>query len=285
MAWLPGDKRFPSMSQIVRATSRHGEFFCVALDEFITLSLLAYGEFSQSEWDLFAQVVRPGMAVVEVGANIGAHTVPLARLCAPGPLLAFEPQQRVYQLLCANLAVNGVENVLAYPDACGAVEDTAAIRRLDFAEHRNVGAASVQALDGADIHRSHHTVRILPLDSFNLPACDFIKVDVEGMEVSVIEGAAETIRRCRPILYVENDRPIHQLALIATIDALGYRQYWHKAAMHNPNNFRGTTADLFGDLISLNMLCVPKETDLKVTDLEEVDAADPRAPAGIRYPG
>ena len=52
-------------------------------DRYITRSLEVYGEFSGAEWALFAQVVKPGMTVVEVGANIGAHSVPLARACFP----------------------------------------------------------------------------------------------------------------------------------------------------------------------------------------------------------
>ena len=58
-----------------------------------------------------------GGTVVEIGANIGAHSVALAKACFPGPLYLFEPQQRVFQILCANLALNGVTNAIAYPAA------------------------------------------------------------------------------------------------------------------------------------------------------------------------
>src|SRR6185437_4192192 len=91
-------------------TTCHGPMLALAGDRYITRSLEVYGEFSAGEWDLFAQVVKPGMTVVEVGANIGAHSIALAKACAPGPLYLFEPQQRVFQILCANLALNGVTN-------------------------------------------------------------------------------------------------------------------------------------------------------------------------------
>ena len=49
-------------------------------------------------------------------------------------------------------------------------------------------------------------VEVITIDSLKLSACDFIKVDVEGMELPVLQGAAENLRKYRPILYVENDR-------------------------------------------------------------------------------
>src|SRR6185312_4051355 len=84
----------------------HGPMLALRGDQYVTRSLELYGEFSGLEARLFEQIVKPGVSVVEAGANIGAHTVHLARLCAPAPLYAFEPQQRVFQILCANLALN-----------------------------------------------------------------------------------------------------------------------------------------------------------------------------------
>ena len=108
------------MSDLIRLETRHGPMLAFRHDAYITRSIELYGEFSGREWKLFEQLVEPGQTVVESGANIGAHTVPLARRCAPGPLYAFEPQQRVFQALCANLALNDITNVVASPDACGA---------------------------------------------------------------------------------------------------------------------------------------------------------------------
>ena len=81
-------------------------------DRFIGRSLDLYGEFSEGEAVLFQKILRPGMFVVEVGANLGAHTVVLAQAVAPGGgVLAFEPQRLIFQTLCANLAINSIPNV------------------------------------------------------------------------------------------------------------------------------------------------------------------------------
>jgi hypothetical protein len=83
-------------------------------DVYVGGSLQKYGEFSVGEQDLFHAILQRGELVVEVGANIGAHTIELARLVGPeGEVHAFEPQRIVFQTLCANLALNQLTNVNA----------------------------------------------------------------------------------------------------------------------------------------------------------------------------
>src|SRR4051812_20549962 len=118
-------------------TTRHGPMLALAGDRYITRSLEVYGEFSAGEWDLFAQMVRPGLTVVEVGAHSGAHAVALARACWPGPLSLSEPQQRVFQILCANLALNGVTNAIAYPEACSDEPGFVVVPPLDYGAQLN----------------------------------------------------------------------------------------------------------------------------------------------------
>ncbi|WP_334164906.1 FkbM family methyltransferase [Phenylobacterium sp.] len=122
--------------------TRHGPMLAFRGDRFITACLEAYGEFSYAEWLLLEQMAKPGLPVVEAGANIGLHTVPLARRCAPATLYAFEPQQRVFQALCANLALNDLGNVVALPDACGAEPGWASMPPVDYLREPNVGGAA-----------------------------------------------------------------------------------------------------------------------------------------------
>src|SRR5579871_2985737 len=129
----------------IEVETRYGRMWALAGDRYITRCLEAYGEYCEAEADLFRQLVRPGMTVVEAGANIGTHTLMLARACAPGRLIAFEPQQRVFQLLCANLAANGLGNVTALPEAMGAAEGLAQLPALDYAGANNFGAVSPRA--------------------------------------------------------------------------------------------------------------------------------------------
>jgi FkbM family methyltransferase len=268
------------MSGICIVGTRHGPMFALAGDAYITRSMQVYGEYGHDEVDLFRQLVKPGMTVVEAGANIGAHSVMLARACAPGRLIAFEPQQRVFQLLCANLVMNGVTNALAFPDAVGAAAGTALIPKIDYAAAYNFGSVSVSQTGPSDAPgwQSGEPTRVVAIDDLALPACDFLKIDVEGFEAQVLRGAQVTIARCRPVLYVENDRASQQAALIGLIDGMGYAQYWHIAPLFHRDNFNGAPDDVFNNAISLNMLCVPNESPISISGFERIDPKNWRSP-------
>jgi FkbM family methyltransferase len=259
--------------------TRHGPMLALAGDRYITRSLELYGEFSKAEWDLFAQIVKPGMTVVEVGANIGAHSVALARACFPGPLYLFEPQHRVFQILCANLALNDIGNAIAYPEACSDEEGLVVIPPLDYGAELNFGGVSVRTdADGVQGVK----VRATPLDSLNLAACHLLKIDVEGFEAQVLRGAAATIRKFRPLLYVENDRAAHQQEIISLIAELGYRQYWHTPPLFSPDNFRGEAENVFGAVVSVNILGLPQESATMVQSMTPIDPANWTCPITLK---
>ena len=245
-------------------------------DQFIGRCLEVYGEFSPGEWEMLAQIIKPGLNVVEVGSNIGVHTVPMARACRPGHLYAYEPQRRIFQILCANLVLNDIDNVVAAPDACGDQRGEARIPAYDYQAAGNFGGVSI-----APAHTAGELVRVVPLDDLRLLTCGLIKVDVEGHESQVLIGAAETIARCRPVLYVENDREPQQRGLIKLIHGMGYRLYWHTPRLVGRNNFNGVEGNVFPIVYgSINMLCLPSERDVP-TDLEQIDPLDPRLPRSL----
>ncbi|WP_254218785.1 FkbM family methyltransferase [Burkholderia multivorans] len=102
---------------------RYGTMLFNTNDEFVGRSLALYGEWSEPEPFLFAQMIREGDTVVEAGANLGSHTVMLSRAVGEsGTVFAFEPQRHTFQLLCANLALNERLNVRAYQYAIGDAE-------------------------------------------------------------------------------------------------------------------------------------------------------------------
>src|SRR5262249_28338799 len=161
---------------------------------------------------------HPGMTVVEVGANIGLLTVPFARLVAPGgKVIAFEPQRIVHQILCGNLALNALTNVFAQNSAIGSECGCITVPPIDYAQTGNFGGVSLRGRNEGE------SIPLLTIDSLSLDRCDFMKIDVEGMELDVLRGAARTLARFRPILYLENDRPENSSWLIRHLLALEYR--------------------------------------------------------------
>jgi FkbM family methyltransferase len=246
---------------------RAGPMIYNSHDAYVGRSLQMYGEYSYGETLLFMQIVKPGDLVVEVGANIGAHSVDLARLVGPeGELHAFEPQRIAFQTLCANLALNQCANVRTWPMALGSRPGMAHVPALDPSAPQNFAAARLID-EGAG-----EPVTMQTLDALDLPSCSFVKVDVEGMETAVLEGARETIATYRPLLYVENDRDETSGALIALVESLGYVAHWHVTRLFNPLNFYGELHNVFPSISSINMLCVPRETQLDVPSTQPVVA-------------
>lgn len=266
------------LGQLVAHRTRHGTMIAPPKDMYVGRALEVYGEYNKAEADALLQMIKSGMTVVEVGANIGSHSVALAKACAPGPLYVFEPQQRLFQMLCANLVLNGVRNAIVSPDAVGEAEGVASIPQMNYGGKGNFGGVSLQATKAAD---GPYTTRVRPLDSCGLKRCHLIKVDVEGWEVEVLKGAAQTIAAFRPVLYVENDRPERQQELIKLIDSMGYDQYWHVPLLFHPDNFNGVSEDLWPGVASLNMLCIPKERGATVKGLAKIDPDNFRSPLKV----
>ena len=241
-------------------------------DKYVGGSLDRYGEFCEGEAEMFAQLLSPGQVVIEVGANIGSHTVHLAKLVGDaGLVIAFEPQRVIFQLLCANLALNDVLNTRAIQAASGEQPGTLRVPDIDYrAPDSNFGGVSLVSATGDD------QVPVLPLDSLQVASLRLLKVDVEGMELSVLLGGRATIQRHRPVIYVENDRPERSPALIAFLLGQGYDCWWHLPPLFNPNNFAANPENVFPGIVSINMLCLPCEQDWKIDGLRKVRGPEDR---------
>lgn len=241
----------------------HGRFFVFQNDTFISRCMALYGEWTENEFDLLRPLLRPGDHVIDAGANIGCMTVPLARAVGPtGSVLAFEPQPGVFRLLAANTLLNNVHNARLFHAGCGAQPDVLLLAELDFGQADNYGALSLQALSTTP-HGLQRQVPVVRLDDvFDAPALRLIKIDVEGMEARVVQGAEGIIRQHRPFLYVENENPGEtSVAVIEAIVALDYRLYWHFAPLFNPCNFRANPNNLFDNIACVNMFCAPAELE------------------------
>jgi FkbM family methyltransferase len=249
----------------IRATTitrqcRYGPMTFYPTDQWLGRSLDLYGEWSEGEAGLFRRLLKPGDVVVEAGANIGAHTVVLAQIVAPtGCVFAFEPQLGVFQILCENA---GRPGVYSFRSALGA--SCREIRMQGF-DARNPGGCAVieQPTDPLS-----PTVMQNTLDCFQLQCLDFLKADCEGHELDVLKGAEQTIARCRPLIYVENDREGSTQALGLWLTEHNYRLYQHHIPLYNPNNFRNNPVNVFGGIVSAMILAVPTERkDLRTDTL------------------
>ena len=248
------------------AKGREGYYLYNRNDIYIGRALEKYGEFSALEMALLTQLCTSGDVVIEVGANIGAHTVGLAKHVGPaGRVLAFEPQRLVFQTLCANVALNSLTNVECYWAAVGNAEGRITVPELEPEQENNFGGL---ALPGAP---RGIPVDCLALDRFlSLPRLRLIKVDVEGMEADVLSGGRRLIEKFRPILYVENDRVEKSEALLRLIDGLDYRMSWHLPPLFNPDNFYSKKKNAYPGMVSVNLLCIRRDVDVTLERFSEI---------------
>lgn len=245
----------------VLKTYKHGRIIYNRYDIWIGKSLRYYGEYSEAEVRLFKALVHAGACVFDIGANIGVFTIPLAHLVGPaGLVVAIEPERMNYYTLCANVAVNNLQEVVCLRYCVSDKSGTMAVPDLDHNARQNFGGLE---LDKPNSRANGFPVPVVRLDHLEVTKpVKLIKVDVEGMEERVLRGAARTIEKHRPFLYVENDRREKSESLRRYIASLGYRMWDHFPPFWNPQNFARKKRNIFGDLASQNLLCHPKDQAL-----------------------
>ena len=100
------------MSNIIKQKFKHGIFSYYSNDQYIGKSLSEYGEWSEAEVSLLTQLLSVNENIIEVGSNIGTHTIPLAKHVSKGGLVyAIEPQHQNHKLLLKNIKDNGLDNI------------------------------------------------------------------------------------------------------------------------------------------------------------------------------
>lgn len=178
------------------------------------------------EWPLLEYIRSHAFAgvAVDVGASIGNHSLYLALVCDLD-VVAFEPATP--DVLAANVARNAAEDrVRVEPVALGAHEGRAKTRGVNttgLAHDPDAGWETwgyIHKLDQAD----DGNIPVRTLDSYELEDVGLVKIDVEGMEADVLEGAIDTIRRCRPAIFCEALRHDEHLAIRDVLAPLGYQR-------------------------------------------------------------
>jgi FkbM family methyltransferase len=171
--------------------------------ERIGLSTLLEGPFEEAEVRALCAQVSPGSCVIDVGANVGVFTVPLARAASrSGLVIAVEPMLENVERLKANLALNDLDNVAIEPSAAGKTDGTT---RLVVAG--DPAYASTERRLSRDSGEGSIAVRERRLDNLwserGHPHVTAVKIDVEGAELDVLRGGATLIEQCRPPILLE----------------------------------------------------------------------------------
>lgn len=174
----------------------------------------------EAELKLLPALVRPGTNAADIGANRGVYARRLARLC---PLVfAFEPQSR----LATRLARATADNVVVFPLA---LSGSAGEATLSVPVVGSVAAHTRATLGASEGDVDKQTVLRARLDDFWLTSLGFVKIDVEGHEMDLLDGAMSTIDRCRPRMVIECDARTgsHPAEVLDRLAPLGYEGWFH----------------------------------------------------------
>ena len=218
----------PRKLAFIMAATDHGALIVNRLDQHMVESTKGYGvgfqllntaSYDASEVDLVLKLLDlrrqhygDGAVAVDCGANIGVHTIEWAKhMTGWGAVLAIEAQERIYYALAGNIAINNCFNARAIHAAVTSQPGTMKMPKPNYLAPASFGSLELrkrmntefigQAIDYSDSKMVD--VQTITLDSFNLPRLDFVKMDVEGMELDALAGSVKCIDNHHPILLVE----------------------------------------------------------------------------------
>ena len=134
-----------------------------------------------------------GATIIDADANIGNHTVYFARICGARYIHAFEPMLETFKIPARNAELNAPDRIRCHNFALGASEGKADLLQYSAG---NIGATRLEADDNGFYD-------VKALDSFQFSELHIIKMDVEGAQISVLEGARETLARHKPLIWIE----------------------------------------------------------------------------------
>lgn len=249
---------------MLEQTTAYGLTFSFpAHDEAVGRCLRDHGEFARVEADLAGQLARDG-AFVDVGANIGAISLPVARQARR--VVALEAHAGLAAVLRTNAERNGLSNVEVVQAAAGPEAGVVRFPTPPLTDARNFGDNGLARADDWLAEVPMTTLDALAPDDTRV-----IKIDVQGYELEVLHGAERVLTELRPALIVEvgHDSP-RARRVIAHLQARRYRCYWlfspfvTRTAERNPPREAFPTGDF-------NVACFPaggaQPREMKPVDL------------------
>ncbi len=244
---LAGARRLAGRDMRARVR-RGGISWDLDLREGIDLYIYLAGRFEWRLSRLLTSLVRRGDTIVDVGANVGAHALPLARAAgADGRIFAYEPTGFAYGKLLANIALN--------PELASRIVPVQAMLIGEAGGRPAPAIASSWPLVTADALHPEHRGRAMSTDGaravtldehlreVGVPRVALIKIDVDGFECSVLRGAAGILRACRPLIVMEWAPYLHEAAghdlqtCLSVVRDVGY-------SFHDAGNGEALPADL-----------------------------------------
>lgn len=183
----------------VRNVVREGFNYHLDISDYMQW-LIYFGVSIEPREVLYAHV-KPGMVIMDIGANIGETAMHMSRITGnEGVVHAFEPDPYTFEKLVHHITTNNIQNICIHPFGLGDADGAFTLERN--AQHSGGNRINAKASGSADSVevKIQNGDQIVTSGNFKP---DLIKIDVEGFELHVLKGLENTIRKYRPVLYVE----------------------------------------------------------------------------------
>lgn len=188
------------LPRIKNTTFKSGTFMGI-LNDTLYLQLKNKKEYESHFVELANLICKKNYNVIDLGANIGFHTVILSKLVSNGKVFSFEPQSLAFSILQNNILINKCNNVLSQKFAIGKENNKVCSMDSYSYEEKEINTGFLR------VSNSNLSVGDLciekKLDSLNLPKIHFMKIDVQGSEINVLMGAKILLKKFLPILFIE----------------------------------------------------------------------------------
>lgn len=210
---------------IDRLETRYGPMYVPDTDEGQYWWLAATGAYAEDNFiELICTMLdeRPKGIALDVGSNFGCWSLPLARHATQ--VIAFEPQRCVLECFLQTLAANRHLNILLYPFAVGPEAGAILCPDIDINNTANFGGFAMGEKHPEHPDAPMYKVPVVTIDSFVFDEpISFIKADIEGAELGFLQGAEQTIRTHKPIMFIEAIHPGGDPNVLGKfIEGLGY---------------------------------------------------------------
>lgn len=170
------------------------------IEKDITYESMISGEFREPHFQTLVNLLLDEKSnCLDLGANLGSHTLRLARCCPKGVIYSFEPQSLVFQCLTLNIFLNNLSNVVTFNLAVDTVtgEEVNIEAFLTSVQEINTGYSRITK------QHSNSKSLTISLDDLSFPKLDFIKMDIQGSELNALKGMKNLVLRDRPIIFFE----------------------------------------------------------------------------------
>lgn len=173
-----------------------------------------YYEFDELDYIRKKGLLKDDSTILDIGANIGNHTLFFANECSAKHIYAFEPTMQTFSYLKKNVEINKIEDkVTLYNYGVG---ENAGMSKIEKFSEENIGGTTLQLNDNGNIP-------IIAIDELNIDSkIDFVKIDTEGFEIEVIKGMMKLVSRDLPYIWVEASKD-HLQVLLELLLPLNYQ--------------------------------------------------------------